>query len=84
MKPANVKSNMHINSIKAIDDKDSKFKIGYIVRISKYKNIFAKGFLPIWSEGIFGIAKVKNTVSWTYVISDLNREEIVGRFNEKE
>ena len=55
-----------------------------MVRISKYKNIFAKGYAPNWSEEIFAIKKVKNTVSWTYVINYLNNEEIIGSFYEKE
>ena len=50
------------------------FKIGDIVRISKYKNIFAKGYAPNWSEEDFMIKKVKNTVPWTYIISELNWE----------
>ena len=53
-------------------------------RISKYKNIFAIGYVPNWSEEIFVIKKVKNTVPWTYAISDLNGEEIKGFFYEKE
>ena len=65
---------------KVKNDKDSKFKIGDIVRISKYKNIFAKGYDPNWSEEVFVIKKVKNTVPWTYVISDLKGKEIVGTF----
>ena len=55
-----------------------------IVRISKYKNIFAKGYTQNWSEEIFIIIKIKNTVPWTYVISDLNGERIDGIFYEKE
>ena len=55
-----------------------------ILRISKYKNIFAKGYTPNWSEEIFVIRKVKNTVPQTYVINDLNNEEIIGTFYEKE
>ena len=50
MKPVDVKSNTYIDSSKEINDKDPKFKIGDIVRISKYKNIFAKGYTPNWSE----------------------------------
>ena len=50
MKPVDVKSNRYINTSKEINDKDPKFKIGDIVRISKYKNIFAKGYVPNWSE----------------------------------
>ena len=48
------------------------------------QNIFAKGYTPNWSEEVFGIKKVKNTVLWTYVINDLNSEEITGTFYEKE
>ena len=59
-------------SSKEINDKDPKFKISDVVRISKCKNIFAKGYIPNWSEEIFLIKKFKNTVSWTYVFSDLN------------
>ena len=54
------------------------------MRISKYKNIFATGYTPIWSEEDFVIKKIKSTVSWTYVINDLNGEEIIGTFYEKE
>ena len=61
-----------------------KFKIGYIVRISKYKKIFAEGYVSNWSEDVFVIKKVKNTVLWTYVFSDLKGEKIVGMFYEKE
>ena len=46
MKPVDVKSNIYINSSKEINDEDPKFKIGSIVRISKYKNIFAKVYVP--------------------------------------
>ena len=53
------------------------------VRISKYKNIFAKDHVPNWSEEAFVIKKVKIPVRWTYVISDLKGEEIVGTFYEK-
>ena len=60
--------------------KDPKFKVGDNVRISKYKNIFAKEYTPNCSEEIF----VKNTVPWTYVINDLNGEETTGSFYEKE
>ena len=62
---------------------DSKFKIGYHVRISKYKNIFAKGYAPNWSEEVFVISKIKNTVPWTYVLNDLNGKDIVRTFMKK-
>ena len=84
MKPIDVKDNTYINTDKDTKDKDPKFKVGDRVRISKYKNIFAKGYTPNWSEEIFVIKKVKNTVPWTYVITDLNGEEIMGTFYEKE
>ena len=84
MKPIDVKDNTYINADKKINNKDPKFKVGDRVRISKYKNIFAKGYMPNWSEDVFVIKKVKNTVPWAYVINDLNDEEIIGTFYEKE
>ena len=84
MKPVDVKDNTYIDFKKEVNDKDPKFKIGDHVRISKYKNIFAKGYMPNWSEEIFIIGKIKNTVPWTYVLNDLNGEEIIGTFYEKE
>ena len=60
MKPVNVKSNTYIDSSKEINNNIPKFKIGDTVRISKYKNIFAKGYTPNWSEEVFVIKKVKN------------------------
>ena len=84
MKPADVKDNTYINADKEINNKDPKFKVGHHVRISKYKNIFAKGYTPNWSEEVFVTKKVKYTVRWTYVINDLNGEEITGTFYEKE
>ena len=89
MKPVDVKDNTHIDSMelysdKEVNDKDPKFKVGYHVRMSKNKNIFAKGYTPNWSEEVFEIKRVKNTVPWTYVINDLNGDEIIGIFYEKE
>ena len=84
MKPINVKNNKYIDSNKEVNDKDPKFKVGDHVRISKYKNIFAKGYTPNWSEEVLVIKKVKNTVPWTYVINHLSDEEIIGTFYEKE
>ena len=84
MKPVDVKDNTYIDFKKEVNDKNPKFKVGDHVRISKYKNIFAKGYMPNWSEEIFIIKKIKNTVPWTYVINDLNGEEIIGTFYENE
>ena len=80
MKRVDVKDNTYFDFKKEINNKDSKFKVGDYVRISKYKNIFAKEYMPSWSEEIFAIKKVKNTVPWKYVINDLNGEEIIGIF----
>ena len=84
MKPVDVTDNKYIEFKKEVNDKDPKFRVGDYVRISKYKNIFAKGYMPNWSEEIFVVSKIKNTVPWTYVINDLNGEEIIGTFYEKE
>ena len=84
MKPIDVKDNTYIDFKKEVNDKDPKFKVGDHVRISKYKKIFAKGYTPNWSEEVVVVSKIKNTVPWTYVIKNLNGEEITGTFYEKE
>ena len=84
MKPIDVKYNTYINTDKEVNDKDRKFKVGDHVRISKYKSIFAKGYTPNWSEEVSVIKEVKNIVPWTDVINDINGEEIIGIFYEKE
>ena len=83
MKPIDVKDNTYIAFDRECYDKGPKFKVDDHVRISKYKNIFAKGYTPNWSEEEFVIKKVKNTVPLTYVIKDLNGEEFTGTFYEK-
>ena len=83
MKPVDVKNNTYIDFKKDVNDKNPKFKVSDHVRISKYKNIIPKGYRPNWSEEVFVIKKVKNTVPWTYVINDLNGEESIGTFYEK-
>ena len=82
-KPVDLKSITYIGSSKDINNKDLKFKIGDTVRISRHKNTFSKGYLQNWSEKVFLIKEVKNTVLWTCVVSDLKSEEIVGTFYEK-
>ena len=86
MKPVDVKYNTYIDSMELprSNVKDSKFKVGDHVRVSKCKNVFAKWYTPNWYEKVFVIKKVKNTVPWTCVINDLNGDEIVGTFYEKE
>ena len=59
MRPVDVKDNTYIDFKKEVNDKDPKFKVGDHVRISKYKNNFAKGYMPNWSEEIFIIKKLK-------------------------
>ena len=80
MKPVDVKDNTYIDLNKEVNDKSPKFKIGDYVGISKYKNIFAIGYTPNWSEEDFVIRKVK----WTYVISHFNGEKNIGAFYKKE
>ena len=80
MKSINIKDNAYINFEKEVKNKDPKFNVGDYLRISKYKNIFAKGYMPNWSEEVFIITKTENTVPWTYVINDLNGQEITGTF----
>ena len=80
MKPVDVKDNTYIDFKKEVNDKDPKFKVGDHVRISKYKNIFAKGYTPNWSGEVFVVSKIKCTVPWTYFIDDLSGEEIIGIF----
>ena len=63
-KPIDVKNNTYIDFENKVNDKDPKFKVGDNVRIFKYKNFFAKGYTPIWSEKVFVISKIKNTVPW--------------------
>ena len=84
MKPIKAKDSTYIDYIKQDNDKDPKFKVGDYVRISKYNNIFAKGYTPNWSEEVFVNKEVKNTVPRTCVIKDLNDEEIIEAFYEKE
>ena len=84
MKPVDVRDDTYIDFKKEVNDKDPKVKVGDHVIISKYKNIFAKGYTTNWSEEVFVISKIENIVPWTYVINDLNGEEIIGTFYEKE
>ena len=65
MKPIDVKDNTYFNNGKEDNYKDLKFQVGDHVRKSKYENIFAKRYTPNWSEEVFVIKKIKNTVPWT-------------------
>ena len=83
IKPVDVKPSIYIDFDKEHYKDGPKFKVGDHVTISKYKNIFAKGYVPNWFEN-FLIKKVKNTLPRTYVISDVNGEEIAGTFYKRE
>ena len=84
MKPTDVTSDSYAQYNEDSNEKKTKFKVGDRVKISKCKNIFAKGYTPNWSEEVFVINKIKKTVAWSYVINDWNGEEITGSFYEKE
>ena len=83
IKTVDVKSSTYIDSSNEINNRDPKFKVGDIVRVSKYKSIFTKNYDPNSCEEVFAVKKVKNTVPWTYVIRGLKGEKIVGTFSQK-
>ena len=84
MKPIDVTGDFYVEYNEDFNKKGPKFKVDDHVRISKYKNIFAKGYVPNWSEEVFIVNEIKNTVPWTYTINDLNGKKITGSFYEKE
>ena len=84
MKPKDVGNNNKRVYIDEHNEKDSRFKVDDRVRISKFKNIFAKGYTPNWSREIFIVNKINDTVLYTYNIKDLNDEKIIGSFYDRE
>ena len=84
MKPIDVTFDSYAEYNEDSNEKDPKCKVGDHVRMSKYKNIFAKIYTQNWSEEVFVVSKIKNTVPWAYTISDLNGEPTVGSYYEKE
>ena len=84
MKPIDVKDNNKRVYIDEHNEKDSRFKVGDRVRISTFKNIFAKGYTPNWSKEIFIVNKINDTVPYTYNIRYLNDEEIISSFYDRE
>ena len=84
MKPKDVGSNNERVYIDEHNEKRSRFKVSNRVRISKFKNIFAKGYTPNWGREIFIVNKTNDTVPYTYNIKDLNDEEIIGSFYDRE
>ena len=84
MKPIDVTSDSYAEYNEDSNEKDPKFKVGDHVRISKYKNIFTIGYTQNWSEEFLVVSKIKNTVPWTYSISDLNGGKTDGTIYEQE
>ena len=84
MKPIDVTSDSYAEYNQDSNEKEPRCRAGDRVRISKYKNVFAKGYTQNWSEEVFVVSKIKNTVPRIYAISDLNSEPITGSFYEKE
>ena len=78
MKPKDVGDDNNRVYIKEHNKKSARFKI------SKFKNIFAKGYTPNWSKEIFIVNKINDIVPWTYSLKDLNSEEILGSFYDEE
>ena len=84
MKPKDVENNNKRVYIDEHNEKDSRFKVCDRVRISKFENILAKGNTPNWSREIFIVNKINDTVPYTYNVKDLNDEEIIGSFYDRE
>ena len=84
MKPIDVGDNNKRVYIDEHNEKDSRFKVSDRVRISRYKNIFAKGYTPNWSKEIFIVDKINDTVPYMYNLKDLNDEEIIGSLYDRE
>ena len=84
MKPKDVKNDKKSVYVEESNEKSARFSVGDRVKISKFKNIFAKGYTPNWSKEIFVVNKIKNTAPWTYELKDLNDEDIIGSFYDRE
>ena len=84
MKPKDVEYSNKRVYIDEHNEESAKYNIGDRVRISKFKNIFAKGYTPNWSRERFIINKINDTVPYTYNHKDLNGEEIIGSFYDRE
>ena len=84
MKPKDVKNDNKRVYVDEHNEKSTRYKVGDRVRISKFKNIFAKGYTPNCSREIFIVNKINDTVPYTYNLKDLNDEEIIGSFYDRE
>ena len=84
MKPVDVKSSTYFDSSKETNDKDPKFKIADIVRISKYEIIFAKGYVLNWSEEVFVNKKVKKALCRGHIsLVILTEKKLLEPFTKK-
>ena len=83
MKPKYVGDNNKRVYIDEHNEKSARYNVGDRIRISKFKNIFAKGYTPNWSKEIFIVNKINDTVPYTYNLKDLNDEEIIGSFYDR-
>ena len=83
MRPKDVRDNKRVY-IDEHNGKNSRFKVSDRIRISKFKNIFARGYTSNWSRDIFIVNKINDTVPYTYNLKDLNGEEIIGSFYDRE
>ena len=84
MKPIVVKDGNKRVDIDEHNEKSARNNVGDRVRISKLKTIFVKGYTPNWSKEIFIVNKINDTVPYTYNLKDLNDEEIIGSFYDRE
>ena len=83
MKLKDVGDDNHRVYIDEHNKRSARYNVGNRVRISKFKNIFAKGYTPNWRREIFIINKISDTVPYTYNLKDLNDEEIIGSFYDR-
>ena len=84
IKSINVKYSTYIDFGKENNEKDPKFEVDEYVSILTHRNIIGKGYTLNLSVEVSVIKKLEKNLLWTYVISDLNGEEIVGMFCERE
>ena len=84
LKPKDIKDDKKRVYIDEHNEKSARYNVGDRVRISKFKNTFAKGYTPNWSREIFIVNKINDAVPYAYNLKDLNDEEIIGSFYDRE
>ena len=80
MKPIDVKANTYIDSNKEVNNKNPKFEIEDIIKISKYKNVFAKGYIPNWSEEVCVMKKLKTLCRGHILSMNLTEKKLLESF----